>query len=272
MRMKSRHLAAVFTLALLSAAPAAQPATSMFVFQNSFWLNLHQFLRGEVYRRREKLTPGLDAASLTDVDRARWIAAVDTYVDAAKHDLVFDEWSIKTHNVLARLGDAVVVPDGALDSTLVVALNAAAPIYRARLWPERRAANDVWIASTKEVLQGREANAKKALADAYHITWPDEPYLVVPVGEIGPNSAVTHSGADGYIAIMRAGAASPRNVPGAALALLCHEASHTAQVGGRITVVIEAEGARQHVTVPKVLWHHMIMVTSGEIAKRELAR
>lgn len=36
----------------------------MFLFQNKFWLNLHRFLRGEVYRRRSNLQLGVDPASL----------------------------------------------------------------------------------------------------------------------------------------------------------------------------------------------------------------
>jgi len=201
----------------------------------------------------------------------RWNAVVETYADVAKHDLVFDDWSIKVHNALAVLDDTAVVPAGAFDAPVVAALNTAAPIYRARLWTERRAGNDRWIASAKAVLAGREAAAKSAQAAAYHITWPRQPYLVVAVGEIGPNSAVTHSGPPGYVAIVQAGAASPRNVGDAPLELLFHEASHTSAVGGRITAMIDAEAARQNVMPPPQLWHHMIMVTSGTIARTVLA-
>ena len=98
--MTLRRLPIVFALATLCVIQAAAQPRSMFVFQNSFWLNLHQFLRGEVYRRREKLTLGVDPASLSDSERARWTAVVDTYVDVAKHDLV-GRLSTKTHNTLS---------------------------------------------------------------------------------------------------------------------------------------------------------------------------
>jgi hypothetical protein len=271
-RMRQRIvLALTFTALCILPAAAQPPAQSMFVFRNNFWLNLHQFLRGEIYRRGAKLPPGLDATTLSDADRARWASAIETYVDVSKHDNLFDDWSIKTHRVLASLGDATVVPDGAIDAAVAAALNAAAPIYRARLWPERRADNERWIASTKDVLEGREAAVKSQLAAAYHITWPKEPYLVVPAGEVGNASAFTHTGPAGYAAMIQAGAASPRNVDGAPLELLFHEASHVLAVGGHITEMIDAEGKRQHVMPPMQLWHHMIMVTSGEIAKKVLA-
>ena len=46
-----------------------QPSRSMFVFQNRFWLNLHQFLSGEAYRRSVKAAPGLDPATLNASER-----------------------------------------------------------------------------------------------------------------------------------------------------------------------------------------------------------
>jgi hypothetical protein len=110
-----------------------------------------------------------------------------------------------------------------------------------------------------------------ALASVYRITWPREPYLVDAVGEIGPNSAVTHEGPAGFAAHIQAGAASPRNTGDAPLDLLFHEASHTPAVGGRITAMIQQECARQKLAVPPNLWHFMIMFTSGAVARRELA-
>jgi hypothetical protein len=51
----------------------AQPSQSMFVFQNRFWLNLHQFLRGEAYRRSVKAAPGPDPAN-SQRERSRHLA------------------------------------------------------------------------------------------------------------------------------------------------------------------------------------------------------
>jgi hypothetical protein len=111
-----------------------------------------------------------------------------------------------------------------------------------------------------------------ALANAYHIMWPDDPILVDAVGEIGPNSAVTHEGPPGFAAHIQAGAASSRNTGDAPLELIFHEASHTFGVGGRITAMIEEECARQNLTTPDNLWHFMIMFTTGAVARRELER
>jgi hypothetical protein len=79
----------------------AQTRPSMFVFQDNFWLNLHQFLRGEVYRRGSKLQLGVDPDvdrynQLTPVERSAlekdWLPYLDGMVsfENAMHDLVRD--------------------------------------------------------------------------------------------------------------------------------------------------------------------------------------
>jgi hypothetical protein len=205
-------------LALVLANVQAQRArSSMFVFQNNFWLNLHQFLRGEIYRRGVKIPLGIDPTSLNDSDRSAWASAIDVYTNVAKTDLVFDEAARRIANALATTGDLPRLPDGLIDVATTDALNAAAPIYRARLWPARQRDNDVWNASAKVLVDGHETAMATALANAYHITWPGDPFLVDAVGEIGPNSAVTHDGPPGFAAHIQAGAASARNTGDALL-------------------------------------------------------
>jgi hypothetical protein len=243
----------------------------MFVFQNNFWLNLHQFLRGEIYRRRVNAALGLDPASLSEADRAAWASVLDVYTGVSRQDLIFDAEAQQIDNTLAIVGDVARLRDGLLDTSTTAALNAAAPIYRLRLWPARQRDNDAWNAHAKALVDRHETAMASALASVYHITWPREPYLVDAVGEIGPNSAVTHVGPAGFAAHIQAGAASLRNTGDAPLELLFHEASHGSSVEGSITAMIEDECRRQTLAVPPNLWHLMIMYTSGAIAWRELA-
>ena len=249
----------------------AQTSRSMFVFQNNFWVNLHQFLRGEVYRRGANLPLGIDPTSLSETDRTAWASAIEVYRDIAKSNLVLDEDARRIANTLSMAGDTVGLPEGLLDARTTGALNAAAPVYRARLWPARQRDNQAWNAAAKALVDRHEPAMVAALAKAYGITWPREPYLVDAVGEIGPNSAVTHSGPPGFAAHIQASAGSARNTGDAPLELLFHEASHTPSVGGRITTLIADECARQKLSVPPNLWHIMITFTSGAVARRELA-
>jgi len=188
----------------------------------------------------------------------------------SKQDLIFDEEAQRIDNTLAIAGDVARLRDGLLDTITTAALNAAAPIYRERLWPARQRDNDAWNAQAKAVVDRHETAMTSALASLYHITWPREPYLVDAVGEIGPNSAVTHVGPAGFAAHIQAGAASARNTGDAPLELLFHEASHASSVEGSIRAMIEDECRRQKLAVSPNLWHMMIMYTSGAIARREL--
>jgi hypothetical protein len=249
----------------------AQSRVSMFVFRNNFWLNLHQFLRGEVYRRGARLPPGLDPVSLSVPDRATWTRAVDAYVDVASHDILFDELSVRIHNRLTGVGDAVQLADGLVDSAVTNALNAAAPIYRARVWPARQAANDAWIVTARALLSAHETMMASTLASLYRTQWPVDPVLVDVVGEVGPNSAITHAGPAGYGAHTQASAGSTRNGGDAPLELLFHEAAHGG-IDRRLQELVAEEGARQGLAPPDDLWHSIMMFTTGFVATRELGK
>jgi len=266
------RLLVVLVVLAHAAIVEAQPRTVTFVFQNKFWLNLHQFVRGEAYRRSVKATPGLDPATLNDEDQATWMAAVDAYVDFAKRDVLFDPELRALNNALVAMRDVAQLPEGVVSASTTKTLNAAAPIYRARVWPARQRDNDAWNARAKALVEEHGAAMSGALARAYRVTWPDEPVLVDAVGEIGPNSAITHDGLPGFAAHTQAGAASTRSTGDAPLELLFHEAGHVQAVGGRISAMINEEAARQKLEAPADLWHFVMTYTAGVVAKRELAK
>ena len=120
----------------LSGSPGvhAQPSQSMFVFQNRFWLNLHQFLSGEAYRRSVKAAPGLDPATLNASDRA-----IDSYNEIFKRDMIFDEGLGRMANAVAMTEDAARLPDSldaAVGANIAAALNTARR-YTARVFGPR---------------------------------------------------------------------------------------------------------------------------------------
>ena len=245
----------------------------MFAFQNRFWLNLHQFLSGEAYRRSVQAAPGLDPSTLNARDRAIWISAIDRYHDIFKRNMVIDEGLIRMANALATTDDATRLPESltvALGANVAAALNAAAPIYRALVWPARRRDNDAWIATARSLMQRHETAMKAALEAALHVTWPPAPILVDVVGETGPSSAVTHSAPPGFSAHTLASAGSACNTGNAPLRLLFHEATHMPQVGGRIAALINEETTRQKLQPVPNLWHTLLLFTPREVAKREL--
>ena len=267
-----KRLLLVFMLVGVCANVAmAQTSQSMFVYQNNFWLNLHEFLRGEIFRRGANRTLGIDPASLEEADRTAWASAIEIYTEVAKRDL-FDRAEMQTSNTLAMTKDDARLRDGLLDARTTTALNAAAPIFRARLWMARQRDNDAWNAAAKTLTDRHQDAMAAALAKAYGITWPREPYLVDAVGETGPNSGFTHEPPAGFAAHVHASVGSVRNTGNAPLELMFHEASHVPAVSGRISRMIADECARQKLDVPRDLDHFMIMFTTGEVTRRELER
>jgi hypothetical protein len=165
----------------------------MFVYHNNFWLNLHEFLRGEVYRRSAKPPPAINPSSLNGSERTAWESAIEVYTEVAKHDRVLDEESRRITNALSTTGNAKRLREGLLDARVTNALNRAAPIYRARLWTARQRDNDDWNAWAKALTDRHRTAMAAALAKAYGITWPSKPYFVDAVGETGGNPAFTHA-------------------------------------------------------------------------------
>jgi hypothetical protein len=268
--MLQRIVVALLLAGVCAPHAAAQTPQGMFAYQNNFWLNLHQFLRGEIFRRDSKRTLGIDPAALSDDERKAWASAIEVYTDVAKQDLIFSAEARRISNTLTMTGDVTRLRDGLLDARTTAALNAAAPIFRARLWTARQRDNDAWNASAKALTDRHQAAMAAALAQAYGITWPREPYLVDAVGETGPNSGFAHEPPAGFAAHIHASVGSVRNTGNAPLELMFHEASHVPEVSGRITRMIEQESARQKLEVARELEHFMIMFTSGEVTRRVL--
>jgi len=124
-------LTLIGALLLLTVSARAQESGELFTFKDNFWLNLHEFLRGEVYRKNVKAQAELDAATLSESDRQVWNQALESYIGLAKRDLLFDHLMRTISNTLAMNGDLPQLPER-LDPLIVadtrLALNAAAPI------------------------------------------------------------------------------------------------------------------------------------------------
>ena len=114
--MLRRFLIGVVLLGLCARGALSQTSQGMFVYQNNFWLNLHQFLRGEIFRRAAKLPLGIEPASLNESDQKAWASAIDVYTEVAKQNLLFDAEARRISNPLAMTGDITRLGDGLLDT------------------------------------------------------------------------------------------------------------------------------------------------------------
>ena len=255
---------------MLLAAPVLL-AASLFTMQNSFWVNLHQFLYAEAIRQRSRQPPVLVMSELPEADRQAWTTAPDGYRDLARADFRFDARLVGINDALARAGEPEQVADGAIDSAIAAALNRAAPIYRARLWPRHREANDAWMRRMQIAIDQHATALTAALAKAYGTPWPSLPILVDVSYEASSFGAyTTDSGPPGFAAhstIAPVGDAADGDM---GIESIFHEASHA--VDAHIMKMVNDECARQSVRPPRNLWHAIIFYTTGELVRRELGK
>src|SRR5262245_68588 len=88
-----------FVLLLITAGTiCAQP---VFRFQNSFWVNVHHFVRGEQWRRAHNQALELPLESLSAAERAAWEGVLDAYKEMATRSLIADREMVEFNNALA---------------------------------------------------------------------------------------------------------------------------------------------------------------------------
>jgi hypothetical protein len=248
----------------------AQPAAdSVFTFQNSFWVNLHHFLRGESRRRSVNEPLELAPADLGREQHSQWQRGLDVYAELIKLNLIFDKRLVAIDNTLAKIAGEAELRPGVIEPEIAAVLNEAAPIYRARLWEEHRRANAAWIAAHTPEIRRYSAAVKKAIAAALHTMPPRDPMLVDLARDIGPNLAYTTAGPAGTAG--HTVLAPQKNAdPDIALNTIFHEISHT--MDREFNNHLYGEAERQKVDPPRDLWHAITLYTTWKVAKRELGR
>jgi hypothetical protein len=256
--------------ALVGAKPQRRPKDeAVFIFQNNFWVNLHHFVRGESRRRMLNIPLELPLSELSQNERTSWEGALDTYVEFAKRNLIFDESLIQIDNILAQVTDTEVLRATGIQPNILAALNSAAEVYRAHRWQEHSRENELWIAAHGPPIRLHEVAIRKAIARALRTASSNASILVDVVRDIGPNLAYTTAGpkgTSGHTVI----APQSNSDPDVALDTIFHEISHT--MDNDISRMINEEAKRQKVNIPSDLWHAITLYTTGEIVKRELRR
>jgi hypothetical protein len=249
-------------------APATPPAAQRFVFHNNFWVNLHHVLRGDARRAGISQPLVVDTATLTEGERRAWIGARDAYVVFADKDLVFDADLGKVTNAVATI-ETDVLPDSlvGVPPSIVSALRAAAPVYRAHGWAAQQRRNAAWIAAVKPSIDAHAAALTAAIAKSYRTTWPAQPVLVDLCVEAGANNAYTIDGLAGYAGHTVISANEPTFTGDMAVEIVFHEASHA--IDGPFNLVSTA-AAKENLPVPRNLWHAVLFYTAGELVRREL--
>jgi hypothetical protein len=291
----TRFCFVLLTLALLAplrAQALPQSASTygplpVFELHSGFWINLHHTLYNEARLRKDlaspdkvgktsgpalKTSPGAKRA-FTAADQKTWEEVVSYYAaNFADKDLLFSSELVQLKNQLSDFEDCDELSgktkkfcDAGLPPTLAQALEAAAPVYRAHLWPEHDRANRRWILRVAPLVIEQGVGLSERLADIYQTRWPRQKIRV------DITAYANWAGAYTTLDPLRVTISSldPRNQGAEALEVLFHEASHG--IAEPVQDAIIRECRQRDKAIPRDLWHALIFYTTGEVLRPVLA-
>src|SRR5437588_1502072 len=216
----------------------------VFELHSGFWINLHHTLYHEAKLRTASAQPDKGARTsgptpntapdakpaLTSSEQYIWDGAVAYYVsNYATKDLLFSTELIQLKDQLGDFEDCDELSgrkrkfcDAGLPAKLTQVLEAAAPVYRAHLWPDHDRANRRWIMRVAPLVREQGVGLSERLADIYQTRWPREKIRVDLTGYANWTGAYTT--ADPLRVTISS--LDSRNQGAEALEVLFHEGSH----------------------------------------------
>ncbi len=252
-----------------------QPPLPVFEFHSGFWLNLHHTLYRLARSQRaanstaNPAAPNSGIANLTPTEQRIWSSAIAYYSRTyADNDITVSLEMILIKN---QLGDFETCEDLAgfkrkscdagLPAKLTEALDAAAPVYRAHLWPEHDRANRRWIAAVAPLVRRNGLDLAHRLAEIYQTNWPRDRIRVDVTNYASSTGAYT------TLEPLRVAVSSidARNQGAEALEVLFHEASHG--IADSVQDAIFRECRQREKPIPRDLWHALLFYTTGELIR-----
>ncbi len=254
-----------------------KPQVPVFEFHSGFWVNLHHFLYQQVRARAAQTakapegTP-VSTEGLRADEKRDWKAALDYYASGmAGRDLLFNGDMVLINNRLAEMetcadlsGHARPACASGLQPEMIAALEAAAPVYRARWWAEHDRANRAWINAVGPLVREYGKKLAEQLAETFQASWPAGPLrvdVVVYAGSFGAYTTLDPS----HLTIS---STDPGNQGSVALEVVFHEAAHT--LAASVRDAIARECRQRGKPIPRDLWHALLFYTTGEIVRRTL--
>ena len=251
------------------------PPLPVFEFHSGFWLNLHHTLYRIARSQRAGSSTANPAGSNTGIANLSagelrvWSSAISyyskTYADSditVSLEMILIKNQLEDFETCADLaGSKKKSCDAGLPAKLTEALDSAASVYRAHLWPEHDRANRRWISAVAPLVRRNGLDLAHRLAEIYQTNWPKDRIRVDVTTYAGSTGAyttldplrVTVSSADG------------RNQGPEALEVLFHEASHG--IADSVQDAIFRECRQREKPIPRDLWHALLFYTTGELIR-----
>jgi len=285
-------LSAIFVFAALRTE--AQPQSNfnygplpVFELHSGFWINLHHTLYHEAKLRTASAQPDKSAKNsgpsssttpdskpaLAPAEQHVWDDAVAYYAaNYAAKDLLFSTELIQLKDQLGDFEDCDELSgrkrkfcDAGLPAKLTQVLEAAAPVYRAHLWPEHDRANRRWIMRVAPLVREQGVGLSERLADIYQTRWPRQKIRVDLAGYANWSGAYTT--ADPLRVTISS--LDSRNQGAAALEVLFLEGSHG--IAEPVQAAIIRECRQRDKAIPRDLWQALVFYTTSEIIRPVLA-
>src|SRR6266568_2870764 len=291
-RVATRWPLFLFGLALFSPVRATGQSQSnytygplpVFELHSGFWINLHHALYHEAKLRTNTAGspdksgktsgPTLNTVpdaklALTSAEQHIWDDAVAYYAaNYAAKDLLFSTELIQLKDQLGDFEDCDELSgrkrkfcDAGLPAKLTQILETAAPVYRARLWPEHDRANRRWIMRVAPLVREQGVGLSERLADIYQTRWPRAKIRVDLTGYADRAGAYTT--ADPLRVTISS--LDSRNQGAAALEVLFHEGSHG--IAEPVQAAIIRECHQRDKAIPRDLWQALVFYTTGEVLR-----
>lgn len=261
--------------------PAPSAATSseaapLFRFHVDFWPNLNQVMLHEALvprpgfagpkslRNRHVVT----AETLAPAEAEQWHKALGYYDSHFDSDNLFDHFT-EAMPALHGLGPTQVPPtttdiDQGWQSHLVL----AAPIYKARFWPDHERKDRAYVERMRPLIAAHGAWFAKRLVAVYGTPLPTGP-IDVDVTPAVPLFGGFTRGEPPYTgeheALITLSSEDPAYAGDTGVEMLFHEVSHL--LVGRVQEGLEASAKRQGRKVGGRLWHDVIFYTAGHLTQ-----
>jgi len=298
MRRRALQVWLMLLLVLSLHAPAARAGSQqsssteiplpVFELHSGFWFNLHHTLYYEA--RQKKALSSRDASAgksataapistlagkqgVTEAEQKAWDEAVAYYAENyAEKDLLFSTELTQLKDQLGDFEDCNELSghkrkfcDAGLPPKLTQILEAAAPVYRAHLWPEHDRANRNWILRVAPLVREQGVGISERLADIYRTRWPQ--------GRIRVDVSAYANAAGAYTTVdplrVTISSLDSRNQGAEALEVLFHEGSHG--IAEPVQAAIIRECHQRDKPIPRDLWHALVLYTTGEVIRPAVA-
>jgi hypothetical protein len=249
----------------------------VFEFHSGFWVNLHHTLYFQARQRQQRPTtrPARKAAEasapsgLTPEEKSAWEETLSFYEHSmAARDLLFDGDMVLIKNRLAEVENCTDLSGGkeprcasGLRPELISALERAAPVYRAKWWPEHDKRNREWINGIAARVQQSGKAMGTQLAAVFHADWPSARIRV----EVSNYAGLLGSYTSQDPVTVTISSEDERNQGTPGLEVLFYEASHS--IGGIAREIITRECRARGRPIPRELWDAMLYYTAIMISR-----